>query len=96
MALQPLVRPWLLFQFHNNFIQMVGLLGRGISTSQGRYLHTEQHKQNERTHTSMPPMGFEPTTPVFERAKTFHAIYHAAAAMDTINKHHLYICYHLF
>jgi hypothetical protein len=33
--------------------QSVGLFGRGISSSQGRYLHTEQHKQNKRTQTSM-------------------------------------------
>jgi hypothetical protein len=28
---------------------------------------------NKRTQTSMPGMGFEPTIPVFERAKTVHA-----------------------
>jgi hypothetical protein len=36
MALQPLVGPWLVFQFLDLYI--VGLLGRGISPSQGRYL----------------------------------------------------------
>jgi hypothetical protein len=40
--------------------------------------HTEQHKQNKRTQTCMPWVGFEPTTPVFERAKTVHALYRAA------------------
>jgi hypothetical protein len=50
------------------------LLGQGISPLQGRYLHAEQHKQNKRTHTSMPRVGFEPTIPVFERAKTVHAL----------------------
>jgi hypothetical protein len=29
--------------------------------------------QNKRRRTSMPWVGFEPTIPVFERAKTFHA-----------------------
>jgi hypothetical protein len=29
------------------YTQLVGLLGRGISRSQGRHLHTEQHKQNK-------------------------------------------------
>jgi hypothetical protein len=29
--------------------------------------------QNKRTQTSMPGVGFEPTTPVFERATTVHA-----------------------
>jgi hypothetical protein len=35
------------------YTQTVGHLGREISPSQGRYLHTEQHKQNKRTQTSM-------------------------------------------
>jgi hypothetical protein len=30
--------------------------------------------QNKRTQTSMPQVGFEPTTPAFERAKSFHAL----------------------
>jgi hypothetical protein len=51
------------------YTQSVGLLGRGISPSQGRRLHTEQHKRNKRIQTSMTRMGFEPTIPVFERAK---------------------------
>jgi hypothetical protein len=66
------------------YTQSVGLLGRGISPSQGRYLHTEQHKtQNKRTQTSMPRVGFEPTTPVFERAKTDHALDGAATVIGT-------------
>jgi hypothetical protein len=31
-------------------IESVGLLGRGISPSQGRYLHAEQHKHRINTH----------------------------------------------
>jgi hypothetical protein len=53
----------------------------GISPSQGRYLHTEQHKQNKRTQTSMSRVGFEPTIPVFERAKTVHSIDSAATVI---------------
>jgi hypothetical protein len=34
---------------------------------QGRCLHTGEKKQNKRAQTSI---GFEPTTPVFERAAT--------------------------
>jgi hypothetical protein len=56
------------------YTQLVGLFGRGIGPSQGHYLHTEQHKQNKRTQTSMPGVGFEPMTPLFERAKTVHAL----------------------
>jgi hypothetical protein len=33
--------------------QSVGLLGRGISPSQGRYLHREQHKHRINAHTDM-------------------------------------------
>jgi hypothetical protein len=35
--------------------QSVGLLRRGISPTQGRYLHTEQHKLNKRTQTFIDP-----------------------------------------
>jgi hypothetical protein len=35
--------PWPLIQFRNHFSQTVGLLGRVISPSQGRYLTTGQH-----------------------------------------------------
>jgi hypothetical protein len=61
-----------------NYTQLVGLLGRGKSPSQGRYLHTGQYKQNKRTQASMPLVGFEPTIPAFEQAKTVHALHRAA------------------
>jgi hypothetical protein len=50
MALQPFVGPWPLPQFRNLFTLTVGLLGRVINPSQGRHLHTAQHKQNKHTH----------------------------------------------
>jgi hypothetical protein len=40
----PFVGPWPLFQFSLSYTQLVRLLARGISPSQGRYLHTGQHK----------------------------------------------------
>jgi hypothetical protein len=43
--------------------------------------HRATQTQNKRTQTSMPPMGFEPTIPVFERAKTVHALDHAATVI---------------
>jgi hypothetical protein len=46
MALQPIQGPDLFI-----FSQTVGLLGRVMSPSQGRYLNTGQHKQNKRIHT---------------------------------------------
>jgi hypothetical protein len=36
-----------LFQFLDLFTQSVGLLGRGISPSQGRYLHTQDSTNTE-------------------------------------------------
>jgi hypothetical protein len=53
------------------YTHLVGLLRRGISLSQGLYLHTEQNKH---THTSKPRVGLKPTTLVFKRAKTVHAL----------------------
>jgi hypothetical protein len=71
MALEPF-RPWPLFQFLNpSHTQSVGLLGRGISPSQGRYLHTDIHSSN----------GIELTNPVFEREKMVHALDRAATVI---------------
>jgi hypothetical protein len=36
------------------FTRTVGFLGQSISPSQGRYLHTEQHKHNKGIQTSIP------------------------------------------
>jgi hypothetical protein len=71
MALPAHSGPRPLFQFRNQFSHTVGLPGRVISPSQGRYLQTEQHKHkiNAYTHqTSMPWVVFESTIPVSERA----------------------------
>jgi hypothetical protein len=46
----------------------------GISSSRGRYLHSTTQTQNKRIQTPMPRVGFEPTIPVFERAKTVHVL----------------------
>jgi hypothetical protein len=76
LALQP---PWALASLSVSwsFLQSVGLLGRVISSLQGLYLNTGQHKHriNTYTHqTSIPCVGFEPTNPASERAKTVHAL----------------------
>jgi hypothetical protein len=63
------------------YTQLVGLPGRGISRSQSLYLHRGQHKQNTHIHTSMSRVKFEPTTPVFERAKAVHALDRAATVI---------------
>jgi hypothetical protein len=36
--------------------------------------HRTTQKHNKRSQTSMPRVGLEPTIPVFERAKTVHAL----------------------
>jgi hypothetical protein len=42
-------------QFRNPFLQAIGLLGRVISQSQGRYLHTGQHKHRINAYTYQHP-----------------------------------------
>jgi hypothetical protein len=61
--------------------QSVGLLGRVNSSSRDLYLHTGQHKHRINTQTPMPRVVFEPTTPVFEQAKTVHALDRAATVI---------------
>jgi hypothetical protein len=63
--------------FRNHFSQTVGLLGRVISPSHGRYINTGRHKHriNAYTHEiTMPWVEFEPTIPASERAKKVHAL----------------------
>jgi hypothetical protein len=59
----------------------VGLLGRGISPTQGHYLHRTTQTQNKLSQTSVPSVEFEPTILVLERAKTFHALDHPASVI---------------
>jgi hypothetical protein len=80
MALPAHSGPWPLIQFRNHFSQTIGLLWRVISPSQGRYLNTGQHKPtiNAYAHrTSMPWVGFEPTIPASEQAKTARLLWSA-------------------
>jgi hypothetical protein len=62
-----------------NLRHSVGLLRRVISPSQGRYLTQTQNKHKQ---TFMPRVGFEPTIPAFERAKTVHALDCTATVID--------------
>jgi hypothetical protein len=48
--------------------------------------HRTVQKKNKRTQTSMPPVGFEPTIPVFERAKTVHALDRAVTVIGAVYK----------
>jgi hypothetical protein len=65
-----------------NLRHSVGLLGRVISPSQGRYLTETQNNQKE---TSMPRVGFEPTIPAFKRAKTVHTLDRATTVIGHMN-----------
>jgi hypothetical protein len=71
------------FQFLDIFTRSVGHLGRGISPSQGT--HKTAQTQNKRTLTSMPQVGFEHTIPVFERAKTVHALDRTATLIGGVD-----------
>jgi hypothetical protein len=73
-----------------SYTQTVGLLEPGIGPSQGRYLYTGQHKENKRTETSMPQVEFEPTIPVFEWAKTVHALVRAATVIGKTCNYQVY------
>jgi hypothetical protein len=80
LPLRSLGHPWNAL-FHFSFLiwrQSVGLPGRGISPSQGRHLHRTTQTQNNRRHTSMPWVGFDPSIPVFKEVKTVHALHRAA------------------
>jgi hypothetical protein len=50
--------------------------------------HRTTQTQNKCTQTAIPGIGFEPKTPVFERAKTVYALYLAATVIgNCINLH---------
>jgi hypothetical protein len=74
MVLQPFVRNWPLFTFL--ILYTVGMTHWTGDQPVARPLHTHtgRHKQNKRKLTSVLQVGFEPTIPVFERAKTVHAL----------------------
>jgi hypothetical protein len=47
--------------------------------------HRKAQTQNKRTQTYMPRVGYEPMIPVFERAKTVHALNHSATVIGRID-----------
>jgi hypothetical protein len=48
------------------------------------FTHRTTQTQNKRTWRSMPPVGFETTTPVFERMKTVYALDRAATVIGSV------------
>lgn len=65
----PPVWHWAFFSFLI-LIQSVGHLGRGISPSQGLYLHNRQRKGNKGTQISMPQWEWNPWP---QHSKTVHS-----------------------
>jgi hypothetical protein len=61
------------------YTQLVGLLGRVIARPLPTHRRTQI--QNKRSQTSVPRVGFEPTIPVFKRAKTVHELHRAATVI---------------
>jgi hypothetical protein len=84
MALESYVRPWLLFNFLISYT--VGRTPWKEDQPVARLLpaHRTTQTQNIRTQTSLPQVGFEPTIPVFERAKRVHAWEGAATVIGGI------------
>jgi hypothetical protein len=89
--------PWpLIFFSFTVILQTVGLLGRVISLPQGLYLNTAQHKHRINTYiyqTSMPCVGFEPTIPTSERAKTVHALDRSAIVTGSLQNYKRISCH---
>jgi hypothetical protein len=81
LALQPFVGPWPIFQFSDLLHGRWDSLDGG-SDHRKAATYTQGNKQNKRTQIPMPRVRFEPTIPVFERAKTVPALDRAATAID--------------
>jgi hypothetical protein len=80
MALQPF-GPWPFFNF-----LILYTVGRTPLTGNQHVarplpIHRTTQTQNKRIKTSMPRVGFDPTTLVLDRAKTVHALDGAAAVI---------------
>jgi hypothetical protein len=81
MALLPFVGPWRFFSFLTFYT-----VGRTPWTGDQPVAwplpaHRTAQTQNKRIQTSMPQVEFEPTIPVFERAKAVQALHRAATVI---------------
>jgi hypothetical protein len=85
MALQQFVVFWQFF-FSFLILYKIGKTPRTVNQPFARPLptHKTTQTQNERTPTSMPRVGFETTIPVFEWAKTVHALDRAATVIGLL------------
>jgi hypothetical protein len=76
--------PWPHFQFLNLYTLNRTPWTEDQPIARPLLEHRTAQTQNKRIQTSMPLLGFKPTIPVFQRAKTVHALYRAVA-MDGYN-----------
>jgi hypothetical protein len=98
MALQPF-GPWPLFQFLNRIHSRYDSWTGDQPVVRPLPTHRTAQTQTKRTQTSMPRVGFEPTIPVFKRAKTVHALDRAVTVIGShvgistiISMNHLKLC----
>jgi hypothetical protein len=76
--------PWPLFQFLNlHTVGRTPWTGNQSVTRPPLPTYRTTQIQNKRIQTSMPWVGFEPIIPVFERAKTVHALDRAATMIGS-------------
>jgi hypothetical protein len=77
-------RPWSLFQFLNLYAVSRTPWTGDQPVARPLTTHRSTQTQNKRTQTSMSLVKFEPTIPVFERAKTIHALDRAATVIGRV------------
>jgi hypothetical protein len=83
-ALQPFVGPWSLFQILDLYaVYRTPWSGDQPVARPLPTLRTTQ-TQNKGTQTAVLQVGFESTIPDFEREKTVHAVYRAAAVIGEL------------
>jgi hypothetical protein len=81
MALQQIVGPWSLFRFLILHTVCRTTWTGDKTVARPLPKHRTTQTQNKRRETFMPWVGFEPTIPAFERAKTVHALDCAATVI---------------
>jgi hypothetical protein len=91
-----LLGPGLFFSFVIFFIQSVGLLGRVISPSEGRYLHTGQHKHRINAHTDIHALSgihtHDPSVLASEDSSRLRSRGHYDRLFKDLSKRHLREC----
>jgi hypothetical protein len=91
MALQSFVRPWpLIFSFVILYVGGRTPFMGDQPVERPLPVHKTTQTRNKCTLTFMPRVRFKPTTPVFERAQTVHALDHGATVIGKLSPYLLY------